>query len=114
MSEDAYYAIAVPILPGKMVSWKQFIADLKGPRNSEYKAARKRQGLKKERVWLEHTPNGDLAIVAFEGKNASKVVETFLKSSEPFDQWFGAKISEIHGLSRNDVPPQNELVLDEL
>lgn len=114
MFDEEHYAIAVPILPGKTDTLKQVIADLKGPRNAEYKASRKRQGIKKERVWLEHSPMGDLVIVVFEGKNAHKVVEAFLASTDPFDQWFGQKLSEIHGLSRDNLPPPNELVLDAL
>ncbi len=112
MAED-YYTLAAPILPGKLEKWKAMLKEIKGPRKAEYLAARKKMGIKHERAWLQHTPAGDFAIVTFEGKDTSRVIEKFMKSKDPFDKWFAKNIGEIHGIEVSANPPEiNELVFD--
>ncbi|MBI3024048.1 MAG: DUF6176 family protein [Thaumarchaeota archaeon] len=110
---DKYYALAAPILPGKLEAWKNLVNEIKGPRKKEYQASRKKMGVKHERVFLQHTPQGDWVVVSFEGKDASKVFERFMSSKDPFDQWFGKQVSDIHGFQLSGAPPPpNELYLD--
>lgn len=112
MAED-YYVLAAPVLPGKLAKWKSMLNEVKGPRKKEYQAARKKMGIKHERVWLQRTPAGDFVLVSFEGKDTSTVMEKFLKSKDPFDKWFAKQIAEIHGIEVSDSPPSiNELYLD--
>jgi hypothetical protein len=112
LAED-FYVLAAPILPGKMKKYESMIAEIKGPRKKEYQAARRKMGIKHERVWLQHTPMGDFALVSFEGKDTSKIFEKFIKSKDPFDKWFSKQIAEVHGMEISENPPEiNELYLD--
>jgi hypothetical protein len=109
----AHYAFANPVLPGKIDAWKSYIKEMNGPRNKERNESRKRGGLTVERVWLQHTPMGDFAVVYWEAKDINKVFEGLIKSDAPFDKWFREKILvEVHGMDLSKTPPMNELVLD--
>jgi hypothetical protein len=83
-----------------------------GSRHAEFKASRDRVGLK-ERVWLQHTPQGDLAVVFWEAQDIPKVFQTLMTSTHPFDVWFRDKIlTDIHGIAPGGPPPpMNEEIL---
>jgi hypothetical protein len=108
----AHHAFANPILPGKLDVWKSYVKELNGPRNKEYNESRKRVGLTVERVWLQHTPMGDFAVVYWEAKDIGKVFEGLFKSDAPFDKASREKLAEVHGMDFSKLPPMNELVLD--
>jgi len=112
MTEN-HYAFAAPIVPGKLEAWKKTVNEIKGARKKEYQASRKRMGVKHERVWLQHTPQGDFVVVSIEAKDAPRLLEKFAASKEPFDKWFLAQIAEVHGIQLpGGIPPTNELSLD--
>jgi hypothetical protein len=109
----AYYAFANPVLPGKIDAWQNHIKEMNGPRNRERNESRKKVGLTIERVWLQHTPMGDFAVVYWEAKDIGKVFDGLMKSDTPFDKWFRDKILvEIHGMDLSRPLPMNEMVLD--
>jgi hypothetical protein len=109
----AYYAFINPVIAGKMDSWKSYIQEMNGPRNHERKESRKKVGLTVERVWLQHTPMGDFAVVYWEAKDISKVFEALMKSDASFDKWFRDKVLvEVHGMDLSKPMPMNELMLD--
>jgi hypothetical protein len=109
----AHYAFANPVLAGKLDTWKSYIKEMNGPRNKERNESRKKVGLTVERVWLQHTPMGDFAVVYWEAKDIGKVFEGLIKSDAPFDKWFRDKVLvEVHGMDLSKVPPMNELMLD--
>ncbi len=99
----AMMAMAVPVLPGKLDEWRQFSAELMGPRRAEYEASRRRMGVRSEHSFLQHTPMGDLVILVFEGDNLPAAMATMANSTDPFDQWTAAKAKEIHGLDPSQV-----------
>ena len=103
-----------PVVAGKLETWKNYVKEMKGPRNKELKESRKKLGLTIERVWLQNTPMGEYAVVYWEAKDISKVFEGFMKSDAPFDTWFKEKIlMEVHGMDfSKPLPPMNELILD--
>lgn len=109
----AYYAFTNPVIAGKLDAWKSYINEMNGPRNAERNESRKRAGLTIERVWLQHTPMGDYAVVYWEAEDIGKVFERLSSSDAPFDKWFREKIlMEIHGMDLSKPPPMNELMLD--
>ena len=109
----AYYAFVNPVIAGKMESWKSHIKEMNGPRNHERKESRKKAGLTVERVWLQHTPMGDFAVVYWEAKDISRVFDGLIKSDAPFDKWFRDKILvEVHGMDLSKPLLMNELMLD--
>jgi hypothetical protein len=110
----AYYAFINPVLTGKLEDWKNYVKEMTGPRNQERLESRKRIGLTVERVWLQHTPMGDFAVVYWEAADIGQVFDRLIKSDAPFDKWFREKVLvEVHGMDfSRPLPPMNELVLD--
>lgn len=94
----ASLASAFPILPGKTEQWKHFCQEMAGPRRSEYEASRNRLGVTREVVYLQQTPQGEMAVVYVEAQNIPRIFEGFGTSQEPFDVWFRQQVKDIHGV----------------
>ncbi len=109
----AHYAFVNPVVAGKLDLWKSYVKEMTGPRSKEYKDSRKRIGLKVERVWLQHTPMGDFAVVYWEAQDIAKVFQGLMESVAPFDKWFRTNILlEVHGMDISKTPPMNDVMLD--
>lgn len=110
----ASLAMAFPILPGKTEQWQHFCQEMVGPRYSEYQASRKRLGLTREVAYLQHTPQGDLAIIYVEAPSVPAVFGGLGASQEPFDVWFREQALEIHGVDLSQPPagPLPEAIVD--
>lgn len=66
-----------------------------------------------ERVWVQHIPMGDFAMVYWEIKDIGKVFETLMKSHAHFDKWFREKVlAEVHSMDFSKPMAMNELMLD--
>ncbi len=109
----ASYAFFVPMLPGKLETWKKYMREM-ADKGKEMKASHKRAGLKVHRAWHQHTPQGDFTVVYMEAKDPAKVFEQFAKSTEPYDVWFRDKILiECHGMDmKAPPPPMNQIMFD--
>jgi hypothetical protein len=107
------YAFMNPILPGRTAAWKACVNEMAGPKAEALKASRRRAGLTKEEVFLQHTPAGDFAVVYWEAPDIGKVFQTFMTSQDPFDAWFRDKVLvEVHGMNpKAPPPPMNEHIL---
>ena len=100
----ALMAVAFPIPPGKTEQWLEFTAELKGARNAEYVASRKKLGVH-ERTFLQHTPHGDMVIVTLEGENPAAAFAAFGQGTDEFTRWFVGQAKEIHGIDLTQPPP---------
>ncbi|WP_332701239.1 hypothetical protein [Devosia sp.] len=109
----SHYAFMAPIKSGKAAAWKQYVQEMTTSRKDEMRASRKKLGLEKEEVWLQHTPNGDFAVVYIEAKNPGEVMQKMMTSEDPFDRWFREKVLiEVHGMDPSaPPPPPNEEIL---
>lgn len=87
-------AFAMPLTPGKTQEWLNWSEELNGPRRAEYEASRRRIGLTKEFGYLQHTPNGDLAIIVLESGDLAHAMQVISTSQEPFDVDFRARAKE--------------------
>jgi hypothetical protein len=107
-------AFTVPILSGKLESWKKFNEEINGPRRSEFDAQQKRFGISCQMVWLQHSPQGDFVVVYQEGKDLDKAMGKIGASKDPFDKWFTEQVSEIHGIDFSNLPQRSlsELMLN--
>lgn len=106
--------MAVPVLPGKTEQWRKFANALKKEKSNDLKASRKRLGVR-ERAFFQHTPNGDLVILTFEGENPESAFAKFGSGNDAFTQWFVKEVKEIHGVDLTVPPPKDgmpELVVD--
>ena|SRR5215207_3960933 len=110
----ASLALVLPLLPGKTDAWRQAMEELKRSRWEEFGAARRRQGISRERLWLQQTPQGDLEILYLETEDPARALQAIATSQEPFDVWFRDFVREHYGLDLSQpLPgPFPELVLD--
>lgn len=106
-------AVVFPILPGKTDEWREFIAELNGPRNAEFTASRAAAGAH-ERTYLQSTPAGDLVIVTLEADDPSRSFGQMMAATDPFSLWFKGRVREIHGvdLSTPMTESPSQLVID--
>jgi hypothetical protein len=108
-----HFASASPVLPGKMDAFLQGAEYIKA-HMSEHEASRKRLGILRERIFAQHTPQGDLQVGYFEAEDIPRVFQNLGSSQEPHDVWFRGFIQDISGIDFSQpLPgPLPELVLD--
>lgn len=102
-----FFAMAVPILPGKTEEFKSFTNELNGSRSEEFKASRKKLNVR-ERTFLQETPQGDFVLVTLEGENPEAAFQQFAQGNDEFTKWFLDHVKSIHGLDLSQ-PPQGAL-----
>jgi hypothetical protein len=95
-------AIAFPIAAGQTENWKAALADLIGPRYSEYQASRARYGLDQQTTTLQSTPMGDFAIIYMEGADLNKTTEVMATSPDTWDVKWRDMTTGLHGADFND------------
>ena len=100
----AMLAVAFPIPAGKTEQWKRFMGELTGARKAEFAASRRSLGVR-ERTFLQHTPQGDLALITLEGDDPEMAFAEFGKRTDPFTVWFKQQVKEIHGMDLSAPPP---------
>jgi hypothetical protein len=102
--EMAAVAFAFPILPGKTDMFRRVAEELLAARRTEYELSRARLGIAKERAWLQHTPQGDVAIVYLEVADPALALQKMAASDDPFDQWFRQYVLDVHGMDLTQLP----------
>ena len=80
--------MALPILPGKTEAVKTMFRKVKEQKWADYEGVQKRQGIEKERDFLQITPQGDFLLIYIESKDIQKTFDTFTTSKDPFDLWY--------------------------
>ena len=100
-------AFAAPILLGKLEDWEAFMAELAGPRKAEYEDMNARMGLTGHRAWLQVTPDGHhMAVVVHDGPGGDAFMGNLATSTNGFDAWFKAKVTDVHGIDfSGPLPP---------
>jgi hypothetical protein len=106
-------AFAVPILPGKTdVDRAAMESCRRGERQADHAASRARAGITRESVWIQSTPDGDVAIVVLESDDIGAAMGTLASSPEPFDAWFRELLVDVHGMDLSESFPPPEQVMD--
>ena len=106
-------AFAAPLLPGKTDADRAALASVQnGERKSDHEASRRRAGITREAVWVQSTPDGDVAVVLIEADDAGVALGALASSQEPFDVWFREHIKDVHGMDLSEGFPPPEQVLD--
>jgi hypothetical protein len=106
-------AFAAPMLPGKNEVDREAMRSVtSGERKADYEASRKRHGINRESVWIQQTPDGDVAVVYLEADNLEAAFEGLATSQDPFDQWFRGIVGEVHGIDLTQGFPPPEQVVD--
>ncbi len=83
----AVYCFTQLINPGKREEAKAIFEEVSGPRRDEYEASRRRLGIRKEKVWFQSLPQGEMAVVYWEGDDSRAALQKFAVSEDPFDEW---------------------------
>lgn len=105
-------AFAAPLLPGKTDAWRDWIAEMRGPRAAELADFNTRHGLTRHAAWLQQTPVGDLVVVIQEGPGAEGLMPSLPTSANEFDVWFRENVQALHGIDFANLPPPPEPGLD--
>jgi hypothetical protein len=107
------FAMAAPILPNKVDTWREWMSEVNGSRKDEFEASNARHGLTAHHAWLQANPDGShVAIVVQDGPGSDHYVADMAQSSDSFDQWFFGKVAEVHGIDLSGpMPPAAEQVL---
>lgn len=87
-------AFAFPLRPGKAEELRSWGAEILGPRRSEYHAFR-RLVLTAVRVYLQRTPQGDIAIIYVEGDDLQRAFEELQTSQAPFAVWLRQRARDL-------------------
>jgi hypothetical protein len=106
--------MAMQIPPAKYEIWRQTVSELSGPRSKEFNAARRRQGVNWQCVFVQQTPQGPMEILVMDADDPARAFQEMGRSQEPFDVWFRQFLMEIYGLDLSQPPtgPPPEKVLD--
>ena len=102
-----------PLLPGKTETDRAaMISCWRGERRQDYEASRRRLGIAREAVFIQPTPNGDVAVVYWEAADIEAALNGVASSDDPFDAWFRDHVREVHGMNVEDGFPPPEQVMD--
>ena len=105
-------AFAAPLLPGKTDTDREAMRSCAdGERKAAHQSSRERHGITREAVWIQPTPNGDVAVIYLEAEDLATAFAGLATSQDPFDQWFRETVQECHGidLTENFAPPEQTL-----
>ena len=91
----ASLAFVFPLRAGKTEEWRAWIAEILGPRRSEYEAFSRQLGLSTQRGYLQHTPQGDQAIIYLEGDNLQRTFQELQTSQDPFAVWVRQRTKDL-------------------
>ena len=106
-------AFAAPMLPGKTQEDREALESCAhGERSADHDASRKRHGITREAVWIQSTPDGDVAVVYVEARDIQAAMGGIATSQDPFDAWFREHIMNVHGMDLTAPSAPPEQVLD--
>jgi hypothetical protein len=106
-------AMTLAIPPEKFSSWRSAVAEMTGPRRAEFAAARRRQGVNRQGVWVQQGPEGRREILVMEVEDPHRAFELMATSQEPFDVWLREVLLDTYKLDLTQSPgPLPEQILD--
>ena len=114
-SRIASLAFVLPLTPGKAEDRRAWVEEILGPRQSEYQAIRRRLGFTAQRIYLQQTPQGEVAIMYLEGEDLQRAFHELRTSQDPFVVWFRQRAKGLlDGLDLTQILPGSlsKLVFD--
>jgi hypothetical protein len=107
------FAFVGPIEPNKTAEFRQFIADLNGPRKEEYEESRRSAGFRQEAMFLQKTPVGDMVVLVQDAESEKAALTALQGMTDPFHVWYFQQMKDLHGVDlTGPATPVNELLLD--
>lgn len=107
-------AFAVPLLPGRAGALRAWAREAFESRRQELTESRRALGQTREEVFLNSTPDGDVAVAYLEGKDPVAANREFAASGAPYDRWFKDSLKEFFPpfVDFDQPVPANETVWD--
>ena len=103
----ASLAFAFPLRAGKTEEWRARVREILGPRRSEYEAFSRQLGLKTQRAYLQHTPQGDQAIIYMEGDDLERTFQLLRTAQDPFTVWLRQGTQDLFGVDLTQIEPDS-------
>jgi len=88
-------AFAAPLQPGKTDAGRAWAKEAFENRKGELTESRLALGNTREEVFVNQTPQGDVAVVYIEGEDPVRANGEFAASNAPYDRWFKDGLKEI-------------------
>ena len=100
-------AMAIPIKPGKLDSWKSWCADADRTPQGGVRRHEPAARADHPRVVAPGEPadGSDLAVVVIDGPGAETFLGKMATSENAFDQWFRTSIEDVHPMDFSAPPP---------
>jgi hypothetical protein len=108
----AVYCFTQLIQPGKCEEAKAIFEEIRETRGSEYEASRRRLGIREEKVWFQSLPEGDMAVVYWEGDDPRAALREFASSEDPFDEWLKERGREVYHFEPSQSLEADEQVFE--
>ena len=106
MNNKASLAFAFPLKAGKTEEWRAWVSEILGPRRGEYEAFRRRVGISTQRAYLQHTPQGDQAIIYMEGDDLKLTFQHLRTGQDPFTVWVRQRTQDLFdGVDLTQISP---------
>ena len=105
-------ALTLSIPPDNLALWKRATAEMAGARRDAFAAAKRRQGVQRQSVFLQQGPEGPREILIIEADDLGHAFETIRTSQEPFDVWLRETVLDIYkvDLSQPMGPPPEQFL----
>jgi hypothetical protein len=88
-------AFAAPLQPGKTDAGRAWAKEAFEDRKDEMTESRLALGSTREEVFVNQTPQGDVAVVYIEADDPVRANQRFAASNTPYDRWFKDSLKEI-------------------
>ncbi len=88
-------AFIAPVMPGATQRGREFAKEAWERRLDEHTASRRKHGITREVVTLNHTPGGDVICVYIEGDDPVEGNRRFAESRDEYDVWFKDQCKQI-------------------
>ena len=103
----ASLAFAFPLRAGKTEEWRAWVREILGSRRSEYEAFSRQLGLGTQRAYLQHTPQGDQAIIYLEGEDLQRTFQHLRTAQDPFTILVRQQTMDLFGVDLTQIEPES-------
>ena len=108
----AVYCFTQAIQPGKRDEARAIFEEIEGPRREEYEASRRRLGIRREKVWFQSFPDGDMAVIYWEGDDPRRSLQQFADSDDPFDEWLKERGRKVYHFEPGQTLGDDEVAFE--
>jgi LmbE family N-acetylglucosaminyl deacetylase len=108
----AVYCFTQAIQSGKREEGRAIFEEIQRDRREEYEASRRRLGIREERVWFQSLPDGEMAVVYWEGDDPRAALQAFASSDDPFDEWLRERGREVYNFEPQETQIEDEQVFE--